>query len=319
MIRAVWSGTISFGLVGIPVKLYPATESKDVRFHLIDRETGRRVRYKRVVEPDGDAPESDLPADHDRREPPDPAEADPAEADAGDRARSSTGYAEVGATRRVAEVAYEDLVRGFEVDPGRWVTLEPEEIERARPTRSRTIDIEDFVQLDDIDPVHFEKTYHVAPAPGSGADKPYVLLLRAMQRAGRVGIGRFVLRTKPHLVAIRPMGEILGLETLFFGDEIRDASPLVRGLGGVQISDRELTIAEKLIDVLATEWDPSAYTDAYREELLRLIAEKSPVAQAEPEPSEEAPAAHVELLMEALKASVEAAKEERRARGRRAG
>jgi DNA end-binding protein Ku len=313
LIRAVWSGTISFGLVGIPVKLYPATESKDVRFHLIDRETGRRVRYKRVVEPEGDTAESDLPTDDHRGEPPGPEEVEPAQ-----RARLSTGYEDGGAPRREAEVAYEDLVRGFEIDPGRWVTLEPEEIERARPTRSRTIDIEDFVQLDDIDPVHFEKTYHVAPAPESGADKPYVLLLRAMQRAGRVGIGRFVLRTKPHLVAIRPMGAILGLETLYFGDEIRDAAPLVRRLDGVQISDRELTIAEKLIDVLATEWDPSSYSDAYREELLRLIAEKTPVARPEPESPEEGPA-HVELLMEALKASVEAAKDKRRTRGRRAG
>ena len=196
-------------------------------------------------------------------------------------------------------------MRGYETDDGRVVVLSRDEVESVRPERSRTIEIEDFVALSDIDPVYFEKSYHVAPQ--TGGEKPYALLLRAMERAGRVGIGRFVLRTKPHLVAIRATEGVLGMETLFFGDEVRDGHELVWGLEGIDVSDRELEMAEMLIETLKTEWNPAAYSDTYREELLRRISEKAPI-----EAREEAPASgsggHLEELMQALKASVEAAK-----------
>ena len=196
-------------------------------------------------------------------------------------------------------------MRGYETDDGRVVVLSRDEVESVRPERSRTIEIEDFVALSDIDPVYFEKSYHLAPQ--AGGEKSYTLLLRAMGRAGRVGIGRFVLRTKPHLVAIRPTEGVLGLETLFFGDEVRDGREVVWGLNGIDVSDRELEMAEMLIETLKTEWNPAAYSDTYREELLRRIGEKAPIeARQEAVPS--GSTGHLEELMQALKASVESAK-----------
>jgi DNA end-binding protein Ku len=292
MARSVWKGTLSFGLVAIPVSLYPATEAKDVRFHLFDRE-GRRVRYRRVVEagpslgqPEESDAESTPPDDHE-------------------------GPAET-------EVAYEDLVRGYEVEPESFVFLENEEIERARPSPSRVIDLEHFVRLHEIDPVYFEKSYYVVPAPG--AEKAYELLLRALTETGRVGIGRFVLRTKPHLVALRPMEQVLALETLYFGDEVRDAAPLVSGLRGA-VTQREVDISKQLVEALETVWDPSRFADEYREELMRMIAERTPKRIEEPiEESSAASGPRMEDLMDALRRSVEEAKAGGKQKGgRRAG
>jgi DNA end-binding protein Ku len=300
--RAVWTGSLAFGLVTIPVRLYPATEPKDVRFHLTDA-LGRRVRYRRYVEAAEDA-------DTEWEREPSTAEPDPAEP----VERGATEAPRPAPRETVdEEIAFENLKRGYTFDDGRLVVLDAEEIEAVRPERSRTIEIEDFVDLADIDPVYFEKSYHLAPQRGS--EKPYALLLRALEQAGRVGIGRFVLRTKPHLVAIRPADSILALETLFFGDEVRDGRELVGGVEAVEVSEKELGLAASLIEVLHTTWDPAAYSDTYREELLRQIAEKSPIEA----PEEAAPAAagsgkRVEELMEALKASVEAAKETRKKR-----
>lgn len=302
MARAVWTGSLNFGLVTMPVRLYPATEPKDVRFHLTDA-SGRRVRYRRFTEEPArgwELPETEAPA---------PKAGPDAEAE---RPHPTPQVARAEA----AEVAFEDLMRGYETEDGRMVLLSREEVESARPERSRTIDIEDFVALSDIDPVYFEKSYHLAPQQGT--ERPYALLLRAMERAGRIGIGRFVLRTKPHLVAIRPAGGLIGLETLFFADEVRDGRGLVWGIEGVEVSGRELAMAETLIETLKTEWNPSAYSDTYREELLRRIGEKAPI-----EPPAEAEAtgssSRVEELMQALKASVEAAKKKQKQRKRSSG
>jgi DNA end-binding protein Ku len=290
--RAVWTGTLSFGLVTIPVRLYPATEPKDVRFHLVD-ERGRRVRYRRFVETEPSSPAL-------------PGSAEPASPDEdgdGDEVLVRGQIAEPAES----EVEYHELMRGFETEDG-VVVMRPEEIEAARPERSRSIEIEDFVRLADIDPVYFEKSYVVAPQ--RGAEKPYALLLRAIERSGRVGIGRFVLRTKPHLVAIRPREGVLGLETLFFGDEVRDGRMLVGGIEGIDVSQRELSLAETLIDTLGRDWNPAAYADTYREDLLGRIAAKAP-AEREPESGFGPPSRRAEELMESLKASVEAAKAKR--------
>jgi DNA end-binding protein Ku len=284
---AVWTGMLSFGLVAIPVRLIPATEPKDVRFHLYDRE-GRRVRQRRVVE--GPASEAPEPA---------PGQGEPPERPAG----------EVAPARAERPIAWDELLRGHETQEGDVVLVSHEEIEGIRPQRSRSIDIEDFVALADIDPVQFEKTYVAVPRSAEGT-KPYVLLHRAMQEAGRVGIGRFVLRTKPHLVAVRPMRSVLAVETLFFGDEVRDPSVLAPGLEDVEVDERELELAVRLIEELSTEWNPAAYADEYREELLRLLAEKAPTARApEPEAAGRPPA--VTELMAALKESVEATRKSR--------
>ncbi len=298
MPKAVWVGSLAFGLVTIPVRLYPATEPRDVRFHLMDAQ-GRRVRYRRFV--GSEPPVRDGMPGEGPAEPGSPS--------------SETSHP---AEEVEEEIAYEDLMRGAERDDGSVVLLAGDEIRSIQPERSRTIDIEDFVDLIDIDPVYFAKSYVVAPQ--HGAEKPYVLLLRAMERAGRAGIGRFVLRTKPHLVAIRPAGGALALETLFFGDEVRDARRLAGDIEAVGVSEPELELAEKLIETLKTTWDPDAYSDTYREELLERIAQKEP-AQIPEERAGTPPGSQVEALMDALKASVQEAKKrqtERSARKRTA-
>ena len=298
MPRAVWTGSLSFGLVSIPVALFPATKPKDVRFHLFDRH-GRRVRYRRFAEEpesqlarivdDGPTPERSPTGDH--------AEAAPSE-------RSDERGDESAPARALG---YDELVRGYEVEPGRFAMLEHEEIEHVRPSRSSTIDLEDFVELDAIDPVYFEKSYYLAPR--RGAEKPYRLLQQALQGTRRAGIGRFVLRTKPHLVAVRPTGDVLGLETLFFGDEVRAAADVVPPAVGV-VSERELHLAEQLVEMLATAWEPERYADEYRQELLRIISERAPVDTDATNDDAAAPTStsRVQELMEALKRSVDEAK-----------
>jgi DNA end-binding protein Ku len=301
MPKAVWTGSLAFGLVNIPVRLYPATEPKDVRFHLMDAR-GRRVRYRRFVEAEG--PEEDWT---------------PSNVPQADAGTPSSRTASSGTPRQPdqveEEIAYEDLMRGVERDDGSVVLLGDDEIRSVQPERSRTIDIEDFVELNDIDPVYFEKSYIVAPQ--HSAEKPYALLLVAMERSERAGIGRFVLRTKPHLVAIRPANGTLALETLFFGDEVREARRLIGDAGVAEVSERELELAQKLIATLNTTWNPEAYADTYREELLERIAQKAP-AQIPEERAAAPSGSQVEALMDALKASVEQAKQKRSSRKRTA-
>jgi DNA end-binding protein Ku len=306
--QSVWTGALSFGLVTIPVRLFPATEPTDVRFHLVDPSTGRRIRHKRVVE---DAAEPAPAADPDDRDALDERDvaAEPPHAPPADRAAATSRST----ARQEREVPFDELLRGYEVEPGRYVTFEREELEAVRPTRSATIDLEDFVPLDEIDPVFFAKAYYLVPHRDS--EHPYAVLLRAMQRTGLAAIGRFVLRTKPHLVAIRPIGEALGLETLYFGDEVRPADRVVPPLAGTDVPDREVALAEQLIDVLATDWDPSRYTDAYRHELERMIAERTPAAPVVAR--DDGSRSHLDDLMTALRESVEAAKQAQPARTRR--
>jgi DNA end-binding protein Ku len=306
MARAVWTGSISFGLVSIPVRLYPATSPRDPRFHLVDRTTGRRIRYRRVVEeppPDEEEEERGIGADD---EPPPTEESSPA-------AESSRPAA----TAPEREVSYEEMARGYDVGEGRHVVVEQEELEALRPEPSRTIEIEHFVSLAEVDPVHFEKSYHLAPAEEVG-EKPYALLRLAMERTGRVAVGRFVLRSREHLVLIRPTLGILGLETLHFEDEVR--RPEERWIQSIQIveekvSGAEVQMAERLVEALAVEWDPSRYRDDYRERVLDLIGSRTP---AEEPASVEPAGASVTDLMAALKASVEAATKPPK-RGKRAG
>ena len=333
MPQAIWSGTINFGLVSIPVRLYPATSPKDVRFHLYDRRTGRRVRYERVTRewepPTFTAPSADeaTRGGSFREATPSRDQRDDAERDEDEGADLDDTYdipapplppdepvfetrrgpafgagASVGPERPVEQ---SDIVRGIELDTGDFVTVTDDELEQLVPERSRTIDIEEFVDLAMIDPVFFEKSYYVAPTHSMGADKPYALLLRAMQEAKMVGIGRFVLRTKPHLVAIRALDDAIALETLYFGDEVRSTAEVAR-LPKIEITPRELKMAEQLIGAMAKEWIPEKHADTYRQELLELLRSK-PASERADGVVGAAPGAVIDL-MAALKASVEAAK-----------
>lgn len=307
MAQAVWTGSISFGLVVIPVRLYPATEPKDVRFHLYDRRTGKRVRYERVTRAEDAAAFA-----------PDPEWANESDAAAPTGAHRPVRTSEIRDWLRESPAASEPVerehvVRGIELAEGDLVTVSDDELAAVAPERSRTIDIEEFVDLADIDPVFFEKSYHLAPARRVGAEKPYELLLRAMQESRMVGIGRFVLRTRPHLVAIRPLERTLALETLYFGDEVRSPDEFAVRSTDVAISEREVKTARQLIGAMATTWEPSAHADAYREELLKLLRSKTPAVPA-PADTTPSPVAEIDGLMSALRASVEAAKQKRTAK-----
>ncbi|HEV2811074.1 MAG TPA: Ku protein [Acidimicrobiales bacterium] len=264
MARAIWSGAISFGLVNVPVRLFSATEAKDVQFHQFQEGTGQRIKYRRVAEGSGE------------------------------------------------EVDYGDIVKGYEVAKGRHVMVTPEELESVEPGASRTIEIEDFVDLDQIDPIYYEKSYYLAPSKGPGAERSYALLRCAMEESGKVGIARFVLRTKQYLAAIRPADGVLVLETMFFADEVRDARRDIDNVPGdeVELSERERRIASQLIDSLTTEWEPARYRDTYRQRVLELIGRKSEgeeIVAERPAPG----GGEVVDLMAALEASVRAARQRR--------
>lgn len=201
------------------------------------------------------------------------------------------------------EVAYDDIVKGYQVDDGRYVMVTQEELEAIEPGRSRTIEIEDFVSLNEIDPISWDKTYYLAPQENAGAEKPYALLHQAMASTNKVGIARFVMRGKQYLATIRPIGDLLGLETMFFADEIRGPDDVENVPVDVEPTERELRTAEQLIDSLSVEWDATRYHDTYRERVLELIEHKAQgediVVEDEAEP------AKVTDLMAALRASVE--------------
>jgi DNA end-binding protein Ku len=260
MPRAVWSGTISFGLVNVPVKLHTATEEKDVSFHQLVEGSGDRVRIKRVSEKTG------------------------------------------------REIDFKKIVKGYEVKKGEFVIVTPEELEAVDPGPRRTIEIEDFVDLDEIDPIHFVKTYYIEPDKGEGARHAYALLRETMTKKNRIAIGRFVMRTKQYLVAVRPMDDVLALTTLYFDDEVRGT----KGLdvpGKLKLSAREMEIATRLIDSLTTKWDPAKYEDTYRTRVLKLVKDKAKGKEIVVD-EQEKPAPVTDLLA-ALEASVKEARGKR--------
>jgi len=264
MARSIWTGTISFGLVTVPVKLYSAVSRKTVRFHQLNGETGVRIAQRRV---------------------------DP-----------STGE----------EVAYDDIVKGFELSPDRYVRIEPEELESLQPKKTRTIEIEDFVELSDIDPIFYDHPYYLAP--GAGGAKPYRLLLEAMRETGKVAVARVVIRQKESLVAVRPMrdGDVLGMSTMLFADEIVDPSRIdeLEAVEDVDVNKRELDIAKQLVDSLAGSFEPDRYHDTYREEVLDLIERKAAGEEIAVQPAAEEEEEPVPDLMAALKASLDAVREQ---------
>ncbi len=213
------------------------------------------------------------------------------------------------------EVPYEDIVKGYEIAPERYVVIVPGELETLQPKKSKTIEIEDFVELSQIDPIYYEHPYYLAPGPGGA--KPYRLLLEAMQQEGRVAIARFVMRSKEQLVAIRPMGDVLEMATMLFADEILPPERIgeIAELGEVKTTKRELDVAKQLVDSLAGDFNPSAYRDSYREEVLALIERKAQGEEIAVQQAAEDVSAPAPDLMSALKASLEAvrARDETRA------
>ncbi len=203
------------------------------------------------------------------------------------------------------EVPYEHVVKGFEVGPERYVTVTPEELQKFDPKATSTIEIEDFVKLEEIDPIFFESSYHLVP--GKGAGKPYALLFEAMRKTGKVGIARMVMRTKQYLCCVRPVEEGLMVSTMLYADEVVPQSDL-EGLPSESTApkDKELEMAEQLIDSLTTKFKPEKYKDEYREKVLALLDKKAEGEEIVTSPEETTPAKVVNL-MDALKKSLAAA------------
>jgi DNA end-binding protein Ku len=332
MPQAVWTGDLSFGLVTIPVKLYTATTPKQVRFHQYEAGTGRRIRYARIAA--GSSPDTVSVPSQETIPAPEPATSTSGETGAPDRSERRQDFepdtqvdVEPDLDRNEAaptedestEVPWEEVVKGYEIEPGRIVTVTADELAALAPERSRLLEIEQFVDLVDIDPVHFDKSYYVVPQAGRGIERPYWLLFRAMQASSKVAVGRFVMRTKEYLVAIRPTEHVLMLETLFYADEVRDVKETWRPLVE-EPAERELEMARNLIEALAGGWDPARHRDEYRERLLELLHSKSDEALVTPaEPEMETALESITDLMKALEASVEAARQSRAEQNRQTG
>jgi DNA end-binding protein Ku len=201
------------------------------------------------------------------------------------------------------EVAFEDIVKGYELTPDRYVLIEPEELDALDPKATKTIDIEEFVDLSEIDPIYYDHSYYLAPATGGA--KAYRLLLDAMREAGKVAIGRVVIRSKQQLCALRPIGDAMGLSTMLFGDEVLSPDRLdeLDGLADADATKRELTMAQQLIDSLSADFDPTKFKDEYRERVLDLIERKANGEEiaVQPQAEDDTP---VPDLMAALEASL---------------
>jgi DNA end-binding protein Ku len=208
------------------------------------------------------------------------------------------------------EVAYEDIVKGFELTPDRYVVIEPGELETLQPKKTKTIEIEDFVELSDIDPIYYDHPYYLAP--GAGGSKPYRLLVEAMRETGRVAIARVVIRSKEALVALRPMDDhVLGMSTMLFPDEIVDPDSIdeISDTADVEVTKRELDIAKQLVESLAGPFEAAKYHDTYRQDVLDLIERKAAGEEIAVQPATDEEEEPVPDLMAALKASLDAVRD----------
>lgn len=272
MARAIWSGSISFGLVNVPVKAFTAVHDHKVHFHRLEKKTGARVRNQQISEKSGKAVERD------------------------------------------------DVELGYEVGKGRYVTFEQDEVTTLKPASTRTIDVADFVPLEDIDPVFYKSTYWLAP-DGDAATKPYGLLLAAMIDQQRVGIGSVVMRTTQYLAAIRPFEGALAMSTMRFADEVLERSEIEQLPKKVaKPTAKELELATQIVDALAADWEPDRYHDTFTEELRDLIERKDEGEDVVVEEPDQDEGAEIVDLMAALQASVDRTRAGRaKARGRAGG
>jgi DNA end-binding protein Ku len=262
MPTAIWTGSISFGLVQVPVRLVGATKNRDVSFNQLEEGTGARIRYKKVSDATGD------------------------------------------------EVPPERIKRGYEISKGRYVMVDPDELDVLRPKGSHAIEIEEFVDLDEIDPLYFEQPYYLVP--DARGVKPYKLLVEAMQEMSKVAIGRIIVRSKERLVAIRTVDGMLCIETMRYADEVLPREGLVPGDDEVELTDRERAMARQLVESLASdEFHAEKYEDEYRKQVLDLIERKAAGEEIVAEPVVEAPAKVLDLVaaLEASLAKAQGAKE----------
>ena len=257
MPRAIWSGSISFGLLNVPVKLYSAVSKKSVSFRELRESDSSRIRHKRV-----------------------------------------------------AEVAYEDIVKGYEIAPEQYVVITRDELEELDPKKTRAIEIKDFVDLDEIDPIYFDHPYYLGP--DKGAEKAYALLVKAMEDARKVAIARFVLRSKENLAALRPMDGVMTMATMRFADEVVSPDEISDELDSAdgEPTKKELEMAKALIDSLAADFDASQYRDEYRDEVLALIERKAKGEKVVAAASEAPSPTKAPDLMAALEESLAAVKGE---------
>lgn len=263
MPSSLWTGSISFGLVNVPVRLFGAQRGHEVRFHQINRATGHRIKYEKVD--------------------------------------ATTGV----------EVEADQIVRGIESAGGKLVTIDDAELDALQPKSTHTVDVEDFVDLAEIDPIYYDRTYFVAPDDRPGAARAYALLVDAMRRTGQAGIGKIVIRRKQYLAALRPYENVMVMSTMRFADEVVVASSIDSIPDELPPSETKARqMAESLIESLTAPFEPQRYRDTYTEELLGLIESKAEGATATVvEHKESAP--EVADLLAALKASVEDAKQRR--------
>jgi len=259
MARAIWKGSISFGLVNIPVGLYSAETRDDISFKLLDKKTMSPIHYKRVSEESG------------------------------------------------KEVPWDETVRGYEFESGKYVVLSDEDLKGAAPESTQTIDIVDFVDIDEISPLYFDKPYYLGPDK-KGA-KAYALLRETLRRTAKVGIAKVVIRTRQYLAAVVARGEVLTLELLRYAHELRDPSELDVPGGKAGVTDREIDMAERLVEGMVAAWDPEKYKDTYRQDLMKMIEKRVEAGQLEsspePAPKPKADRGNVVDLMALLKQSVE--------------
>ena len=223
MARAIWKGSISFGLVNIPIALYPATRREELKFRLLRKSDLSPVNYKRVAEKDG------------------------------------------------KEVPWDQIVKGYEYEKGRYVVLKDEDFERVDLEATQTVDIQDFVDQEEIDPMFFYKPYYLEPQ--KGGDKAYALLRDALKDSNKVGIAKVVIKTRQYLAGVKPEDGALVLELMHFADELADPEKL-NVPKKLEVGKREMTMARSLIDSMSSKWEPQKYKDDYREALIEVIEEK---------------------------------------------
>ena len=256
--RAIWKGSISFGLVNIPIALYPATRKEELRFRLLRAKDLSPVNYKRVAEADG------------------------------------------------KEVPWDEIVKGYEYEKGKFVVLKDEDFQRVDLEATQTVDIQDFVDLDEIDPMFFYKPYYLEPQ--KGGDKAYVLLRDALEESKKVGIAKVIIKTRQYLAGVKPEDGVLVLELMHFADELADTENL-HVPKKVEVGKREMTMARSLIDSMSAKWNPEKYHDDYREALMEVIEEKVEAGgkEIEEKPKPKKAPTKVIDLVEVLQKSLEQA------------